>query len=54
MSDLNLCDILVLLDMNLDGFNGNLCATIDSISINLEFSSIVEELSKKKNLMHAQ
>ncbi|GMN61501.1 hypothetical protein TIFTF001_030589 [Ficus carica] len=37
----------VPLDMNLDGFSGDICATIDSLSIDPEFPSIVEELSKR-------
>ena len=43
----NLCDVLVPLDMNLDGFSSGLCDTAGSLSINQEFSSIVEELLKK-------
>ena len=33
--------------MNLDGFSSGLCDTAGSLSINQEFSSIVEELLKK-------
>ena len=46
-SNLSLCDVLVTLDMNLDGFTGGLSAIIGSLSIDLEFPSIVEKLLKK-------
>ncbi|GMN60893.1 hypothetical protein TIFTF001_029973 [Ficus carica] len=36
-----------MLDMNLDGFSGGLCAIVGSLSIDPKFPSIVEELSKR-------
>ena len=42
--DLNLCDALVPLEMNLDGFSDGLCATVGCLSIDPEFPLIVEEL----------
>ena len=44
---LNICSVLVLLDINLDGFSGGLCATVGSLSIDPEFSLIVEKLLKR-------
>ena len=40
--NLSLCTVLVPLDTNLDGFSGELSATVDSLSIDSEFPSIVE------------
>ena len=44
---LSLCGFLIPLDMNLDGFSGDLNTTVGSLSIDLEFSLIVEELLKR-------
>ena len=44
---LNLYGVLASLDMNLDGFSDGLCATIDSLSIDPKFPSIIEELLKR-------
>ena len=45
-SDLSLYGVLIPLYMNLNGFSGDLYVTIGSLSIDLEFPSIIEELSK--------
>ena len=44
MPNLNMCRVLVILYMNLDGFNDDLCVIVGSFSIDLEFPLIVEEL----------
>ena len=44
---LSMCSVLVLLNMNLDGFSGDLNTTIGSLSINQKFLSIVEEFVKR-------
>ena len=44
--DLSLCDVLIPLDINLDGFSGGLSAIVGSLLIDPEFLLIVEKLLK--------
>ena len=45
--DMSLCVVLILLDMNIDGFSGDISVKVDSLSINSEFQLIIEELLKE-------
>ena len=45
--NLNTSGVLVLLDMNLDGFSDDLCATVGSLSIDSKFPLIIGKLSRR-------